>query len=244
MSRNYYAGPGSTGPVGGDRGYVGARGPVRYGVQRPLGARGTVGAVGAQGPRGTPGPQDFGTTNELMRLLITGELRDREFTADDVNWQNDKGNTLLMVAIMMRSFFITKIMNTEGFDPNLQNDDGCTALILYLRTFSINDGSSPRDVRKLALHPEYKHDIVDNDGKCAHDYENDNSTLVAHGRRTCMVEYYRYKERHRAKLDKEFQALKAEYAEYKMMVKQLWMAPGMPGAVMGDQWKAIRKQSM
>ena len=152
-----------------------------------------------------------------------------------------------MVAILTRTLdydLLHTIKTTEGFDPNLQNEDGCTALILYLQMFDVNQGSCSGTVERLASIPGYKHDIQDNYGKCAYEYEITIHELVMRSKRSCMVNYFGYKERNRAKLDKEFQDLKAEFAEYKMMVKQLWMAPGMPGAVMGDGWKTLRKQSM
>ena len=206
-----------------------------------------MGAMGMTGVRGEPGPEDVGTKSELMLTLETREWRDREFTEEDVNWQNNKGNTLLMVAILTHSLdyeLLHVIKTTEGFDPNLQNEDGCTALILYLQMFSVIRGSCSMTVETLASIPGYKHDIQDNYGKCAYEYENNIHELVMRSKRSCMVKYFGYKDRNRAKLDKEFQDLKTEFAEYKMMVKQLWMAPGIPGAVMGNEWKALRKQSM
>ena len=202
---------------------------------------------------------DFGTlSNDMVRLRDGPETFMRAQIAD-VNWKNENGKTLFMFALanctplpdmavrygVHLANNLTYIIAHRDFDPNIQDNVGRTALMYFVdrygnngipKDFSLAISSDMNYFRvqyKLAVNPKYNHSLKCNDGKFTYQYDKTESNTCFELFSKCMIHIQQ----------SEITSLKKDVAELNMMVRQLWMAPGMPGAVMGTEWKAMRKNS-
>ena len=201
---------------------------------------------------------DFGTLSNDMVRLRDDPANFSNIDIADVNWKNENGKTLFMFALanctpppdmeirygvyMVRNIMF--IIEHKDFDPNIQDNVGRTALMYFADRYLSSTGGGHNDfvigmssdsgyhmiLTKMIANPKYDHCLKCNDGKFTYQYNNVDALFRAY------IE---------AKLKslEDAKMLRKDVAELKMMVRQLWMAPGMPGAVMGTEWKAIRKNS-
>jgi hypothetical protein len=124
--------------------------------------------------------QNWGEMTENMYKIHNSDPLP-EFTEEIVNEQNNQGKTLLMYLIQMCPHdnhwqIVEKILATPGFNPNLVDYNGQTAVMLYLRHRIIEHRvfQTVAEYRlKQLLVPSYDFTIYDNNSQCVSQFEKE-----------------------------------------------------------------------